>query len=299
MTLRLLIAMVLLTALMLQPAFAQDAADADAKKPKFGWKNNLVGNFGFSQTAFDNWQQGGENAWNWQFDVLGNFTNNRPKTIWENLFKTSYGRSKIGDDESKKSADQIRIESSLAYKMKLHVNPYIRVTGETQYTSGFDFKQDPKVEVSKFMNPGYFTQSAGLGYQPVEEFRTRFGVSLKQTVTTDDEFALRYTDQNPTDGKIDRIRSEIGAEWLNDYAKEFNENTAFISRLEFFSNLKAINQVDVRWDNLLTTKVTKFIAFTFAFELYYDRDISIKRQLKEVLSIGLTYAFLEPPAPKK
>ena len=88
------------------------------------------------------------------------------------------------------------------------------------------------------------------------------------------------------------MRSEVGVEWLNDFSKKFNENTVFTSKLEFFSNLKAINQVDVRWDNLLNTKVTKYIAFTFSFELFYDYDIDKKRQLKQILSIGLTYSFL-------
>ena len=263
----------------------------EEKKEKFGWDKNLVSNLGFSQTQFDNWQQGGENNWNWQLDILGNFVNNQPKTKWENVFKTSYGRSKIGDDESKKSADQIRIESTLNYKAQLHVNPYIRVTGETQYTSGFDFSTDPKLEISKFMNPGYFTESAGIGYEPVKEFRTRVGASLKQTVTTDDTLALRYTDDPEKDG-IQKIRSEIGVDWLNDFKKELNENTVLKSKLEFFSNLAALNEVDVRWDNHLSTKVTKYIAFTFTFELLYDRDIDRKRQLKEVLSIGLTYSFL-------
>ncbi len=39
--------------------FAQEAEEEQAE---YGWQKELVGGLNFSQTAFDNWAQGGENT---------------------------------------------------------------------------------------------------------------------------------------------------------------------------------------------------------------------------------------------
>jgi hypothetical protein len=59
-----------------------------------------------------------------------------------------------------------------------------------------------------------------------------------------------------------------------------------------FSNLEAINEVDVNWDNLISAKVSEYINVSFNLNLFYDRDISLSRQLKQTLAVGLTYSFL-------
>jgi hypothetical protein len=259
------------------------------EEPKIGWKNTVTGNLNFSQSSFSNWTQGGENNWAWQLDLHGKFENNRQKSNWTTTAKISYGRTKISDQESKKSADEIRLESVFTYKVNTYVNPYFAVTGETQLTKGFDFSQSPKVEISKFLDPGYFTESAGFGFEPFKDFKTRLGVALKQTVAS--AFAARYSD-DPETTEIEKIRSEIGAESATDFSRKLSENILFTAKLELFSNLKSFEAIDVRWDNVFSAKVSKYIGVSFNFKLLYDRDISLKRQIKQVLGVGVTYSFL-------
>jgi hypothetical protein len=56
--------------------------------------------------------------------------------------------------------------------------------------------------------------------------------------------------------------------------------------------VKTFKEIDVRWDNLFAAEIAKHLAVGFNFQIFYDRDISIKRQLKQILSVGFTYSLL-------
>lgn len=264
-------------------------AQEQAEAPKYGWENTILGNLNFSQSSFSNWAQGGENNWAWQLDLNGKFENKQEKYDWTTNAKVSYGRTKVGDQQSKKSADEIRMESVLTWKAGKTVHPYIAFTGETQLTKGYDFSTDPKTVISQFLDPGYFTESIGLGFEPFKDCKTRFGAALKQTVAND--FASRYSD-DPATTDIEKVRSEVGIESVSDFSRKVSENILFTTKLELFSDLSTFEEVDVRWDNVFSAKVSKYIGVSFNFKLLYDRDISLSRQIKQVLGVGLSYTFL-------
>jgi hypothetical protein len=276
-------------AVLAMNVFSQD--EEAAEEPKYGWSKEAVANLNFTQSSFDNWTQGGENTWAWLAGLSTRLINDQEKINWTNTGKFEYGQSKIGDDDSKKSADEIFIESVLSYKMKFHVNPYIAVNGRTQFASAYDYTVEPKDEISKFLNPGYFMESFGVEYKKEKIFRTRFGFAAKQTVVTDTVFAKRFTDKSDT-GKKEKVRNEIGLEWVSGYNKKIYGNIVYATTLEVFSNVKSFEEIDVRWDNLFSAEIAKYLAVSFNFQIYYDRDISIKRQLKQILSVGLKYSLL-------
>ncbi len=266
-------------------------AQEDEKELKIGWNNKAVGTLNFTQASFDNWAAGGENSWAWIFNLTGNFLRNQEKSKWNNFYKLEYGRGKVGDSEAKKSADEIFLESEYSHFFRPIWAGYIAVNGRTQFAEGFDYTTDPKTLTSKFLNPGYFRQSAGLKFDPSKKFSTRAGLSLKQTVVTDAMFAPLYTDDLDT-YEVEKLRSEIGLESVTTITYQVKENIIYVSFFDLFSNMKAINEIDVRWDNLLTAEVAKYITVSFNFQLYYDRDISIQRQLKQYLAVGVSYSIL-------
>ena len=75
-------------------------------------------------------------------------------------------------------------------------------------------------------------------------------------------------------------------------ARTLSENLLFTSKLELFPNLEASNEIDVAWDNLLAAKVQECVTVNLSVKILYDRDVSKKRQLRQSLAIGLTYALL-------
>ena len=216
-------------------------------------------------------------------DVNAKFANDQEKYNWTTSAKLSYGKAKVGDATAKKAADEIKLESVFTYKMNLHVNPYIAVTGLTQFTDGYAYTDARKVKISSFLDPGYFIQSIGVGYKPNKIIRTRFGAALKETVT--DKFSETF-------GQGETMRVEFGAESVTDAKVQISKTIIYTSKLELFSDFKSLDEIDANWDNLFSSKISDLITVSFNFKLMYDRDISVKRQLKQTLAVGLSYSLL-------
>lgn len=282
---------VIIAALIFSAAFIF-AQDKPAEPPKYGWQKAMVGGLNLTQTSFDNWKQGGENSYAWQVNLNFNFTNEQAKSNWANSGKLTYGANKTGSQEMRKSIDEIKLESVFTYKLGVMINPFIAVTGETQFAPGYNYSTTPKNQISAFMDPGYIRESAGVGFKPNEIVKTRLGVALKQTVTQSIDYPVNYADDPKTTDKIEKFKNEIGAESVTDVNWKVSENSLFTSKLELFSTLKTLNETDVNWDNILTTKISKYFNVNFNFKLFYDRDISKMRQIKQAIALGVSYSFL-------
>ncbi len=259
------------------------AQEDEKKEPVYGWQNLVIGNLNFTQNSFENWAAGGENSWAWQLDFSGNFTNDQQDFNWANSAKLSFGQAKVGDIGSRKAADEIKLESVYTYKLNDYLNPYAAATAQTQFVKGYAYTTDSKTAISDIFDPAYFTQSIGVGYKPNEIIKTRAGAALKETITN--KHAEIYSN-----GEKNRV--ELGAESVTDLNMQLSESILYTSKLELFSTLNAINEVDVNWDNVFAAKVSDYIKVTFNFKLFYDRDISPKRQLKQTLGAGLSYSFM-------
>ncbi|MBU2445170.1 MAG: DUF3078 domain-containing protein [Bacteroidetes bacterium] len=258
-------------------------------KPEFGWKKSVISNLNLTQATFENWTAGGENTLAWQLNLNTDFTLDEEKYNWANKGKFNFGQTKVGDQDTRKSDDEINLESVLIYKFGLYINPFASANFVTQFAKGYNYKAPTKIAISNFMDPGYVTLSAGVGYSPADYFKTRVGGAVKITSTKD--FPVPYAD-DPKTLAIEKTKTEWGLTSVTDYKRKIHDNIIYASKLELFSNLKAINEVDVRWDNLFSAKVTEYIAVGLNFQLFYDRDLSIKRQLKEALTLSITYSLL-------
>ncbi len=263
-------------------------AQEEEIKPEYGWKKEVVGNLNFTQNKFDNWKQGGEDSWSWQLDVNAKFENDQENYNWANTGKFSFGQTKVGDASSRKAADELKLESVYSHKIGLHLNPFFAVTAKTQISKGYNYTDSSKIAVSNILDPGYFTQSIGFGYKPNETIKTRFGAALKETIS--DEY--KYADDPETTPKIEKTKIEYGAESVTDLEVKISEHILFISKLEMFSNLEAINEVDINWDNVFSAKISEYLNVSFNFNLFYDRDIDKSRQIKQTLAVGLSYSLL-------
>jgi hypothetical protein len=261
----------------------------ETEEPEYGWKNQVIGTFTLTQAQFDNWSQGGENTLAWQLGMNGSFVFNAPISKWTNSGKLIYGQAKIGDLESRKSADEIRFESLYEYKLREQLHPYLSAQLITQMTKGYAYTEELKIPVSNLMDPGYITFGAGLMYTPAEYLNTRLGGATKITVSR--EYAVAITDDPETD-TIEKTAVEFGAQSVTELRRQLAENILLTSKLELFSNLNRMDEVDVRWDTSLAMKVTQYIDVSLNMELFYDSNISPKRQLKQLLALGLSYSFL-------
>ena len=273
--------------LILLPTVLLPAAEP-SPAPEEGWKKQVIADLSVSQAEFDNWSQGGEDTLSWQGGFHSKFTRDSSRRKWENSLDLTYGRTRIEGNPSRKTTDELKAESVLSFKTRGFLEPFVSASGRTQMTAGIVVVEGVDVETSNFLDPGYFQESAGLGYSKGESFTTRLGAALKQTVTSD---YPAWADDPSTPG-VEKTRSEAGASSVTEFKQKLGGNSLFTSKLDLFSNLKAADQVDVRWDNVLSTKVTKLLTFGAELDLVYDHDISRSRQIKQLLSFGFSYTLL-------
>ncbi len=260
------------------PALAQDNTE-------HGWKTKMVFSLSLTQASFSNWAKGGENALAWQTKLNSRFTNDQPNFNWDNKAKFTYGQSKVGDTGTRKTADDLKLETVYTRKWGIYINPFVSASAQSQFTSGYNYTGTTKTKVSQLLDPGYFTQSAGIGYSKTDEFKARLGATAKETYTRD---FPGYADDPNTPG-VEKTLIEGGITGVVELNKRVNENIVYTSELNIFSNLKAFNEIDVTWENLFTAKVAKYINVTLAIDLVYDRDTIAEWQFREVLSAGFSY----------
>jgi hypothetical protein len=128
-----------------------------------------------------------------------------------------------------------------------------------------------------------------LGFQHDRRIKTRIGAACKETVTRN--HPKPYSDDTGTT-EVEKTKIEPGAEWVTDLELKVHQNILFTSKVELFSNMKGIKATDVNWDNMFSSKVSKWITVSLNLRLFYDRDISVRRQIKQVLAVGLSYSLL-------
>ena len=262
---------------------AQDSATT------YGWAKTGVGTLTFTQNSFDNWAGGGEDSWSWLMNVNASMNRTEEGYTWNNNLKLAFGQSSVGGADARKSADELKFESVYTKLMGEFINPYAAFTARTQLMEGYVYDDmGNKMQSSGIFDPGYFTESIGVGYKPNDNIQTRFGAAAKQTIGSEDYF---YADDPDTAGEIETMKSEFGVESVTDVKMSLAQNILFTSKLEAFSNLEALKKVDVNWDNMFTAKVNDLINVSLNIKIYYDYDISSIRQLQQTLGIGVSYTL--------
>ncbi len=253
------------------------------------WNKSVLGGINLTQTGFDNWVAGGESAYAWQMNLNYKFVQTLEKTTWATSGRFAYGASKTGQADQRKSADEIKVESVLTYLLGSAINPFVAVTAETQFAPGYDYNAAPVIQISAHMDPGYFRESFGFGFDVREGVNTRLGLALKQTTTTD--YPAPYADDAAT-VEVETLRNEIGAESVTDISIKISKTAFYSSKLELFSAFKALDETDVNWDNTITAKISEHVNMNLNIKLIYDKDLSVKRQIKQAMALGLNYTFI-------
>jgi hypothetical protein len=257
--------------------------------PKPEWTHMLITGLTVTQVSHTDWVQGGENALAYTFTVDGKSVRDVTQTTWSNSYKIGYGQTRLGSKGLRKTEDKIELESVLTYKFGTHVNPYVSATFKSQFDDGFKYDDvaGTRVKTSARFDPAYLTQAVGIGYQPVEQVKTRLGAGLREVFSSN----LGYAD-DPATATVEDSKVEGGLESVTDVSMQFEENILFTSKLEMFSPFNNPDVVIVRSDNMLVAKVSKYISMNLNVQFINNANILARTQVKQSLALGLTYTLL-------
>lgn len=275
-------------ALVLAGSVAAQEATPPPAVPPGPWTHSLVAGLTATQVSFKDWAQGGENAFSWAANLDGKHVWAKDELSSANTYKFAYGQAQIGSQGVRKTDDKIDLESVLTYVMGTYVNPYFAATFKTQFTKGFLYRPIGDSVVSDMFDPAYLTQSAGVGYQPIPEVKTRLGAALREVLTS--KYA-QYTD-DPSTVEIEKTRVEGGLESVTNVDWKIEENVLFTSKLEMFASFKQLDAIIVRNDNTLAAKVSKFFTVNLNVVLINDHVISSRTQIKQTIAFGFSYVLI-------
>lgn len=250
-----------------------------------GWKAGVNGH----QAAYSNWSQGGVNTISATTSTVfyARFRDGR----YAYGFSTNlrYGWALLNGKDARKTDDKIAINNRFSYNFKdKRFNIFGNLNFASQFYKGYRYGgEEPKL-ISRFFAPAYFTQVAGLSFEPAGFLNLEAGIALKETIVRDSLLATRYgLDKGET------LRFEPGYSLGLVLAKKLLENVKWVSAVETFSNARQhVRSTDLTFSSELTGKINNFLRTSFQFVLVYDEDFSKQVQTKQVLSMGLSYSIL-------
>jgi len=262
------------------------------------WNTSTTATINFSQVSLTNWAAGGKSSMSGLFMFKYDANYKKDKLSWDNSFDLRYGFIKEKDTDLRKSDDLIDISSKLGYEAGGGWN-YAGLLGfKSQFASGYNYDEDPRKLISKFMAPGYLNAALGMDYKTDGLSVLLAPVSGKFTFVSADE--IDGEDFGLDAGK--KVRSELGATVKVEYKTDVVKNVTLDTKLNLFSNyLDNPQNVDVDWKVQFNLKVNDYLSANLITHLIYDDDVKIddpdtgtsgaRLQFMESFGVGLTFKF--------
>ncbi|WP_111669654.1 DUF3078 domain-containing protein [Algoriphagus litoralis] len=282
-------------------AQAQDSLGI-AKSDTSYWLKEISGGLNINQASFSgNWTGGGVNSIAFSTNLLVRANYAKGKWTWDNTLDLIYGVVKNQDEDGRKSNDRIYLDTKLGHKLSSKWNVYFAANFLSQFAPGYNFDEDPKALISKWLNPGYLTTGLGFEYKPNSEFSLRLSPFSPRITFMTDTTIYR---QVPSNYGVE-IGEKIRYEWLAwnvqaDWNKKISENLTFTMRYSLYANLEtlAFNSLDHRLDLGLVAKITKAVNVSLSSLIIYDIDQDEKIQFSQGLSLGVAFKRGNFPDPK-
>ncbi len=263
-------------------AFAETESNDEESKWNFNWRASLNG----TQASYSNWSQGGVS----NLAIIGTSVASAKFQSDKNVFSSTldlrYGQTRVEDEDFRKSADLIRWRSKYIRKLSDERWGLLgQVNLETQFDVGRN--NDTNVIESDFFSPAYITEILGINFQPDEYFSASFGASARQTIVMRDSLVTRY---GVSEGE--NFRNELGFSLILEYEREVLPNIIYSGYLETFTNpTNNVFKSDFLFTNELTGRITDNISANFELSFQYNEDFIDEIQVKQILSVGISYVF--------
>jgi hypothetical protein len=282
------------------------AYGADSTNVPGKWQTTLEAGLAAAQSSYsDNWGGGQSGSINWVANLHG--VANRQLTSLvrtENDLKLQFGQTHNQTDSTKKwqtpikSSDRIRFDTVWKFSLRAYVDPYAAGYVETEF-------YDATVPAHKLaLSPLEFSESAGISRDITKtastKLMTRLGFALRQKI-------IKTSVADPVNpGIYSTATSRVndgGIEWVTDLTQTLHKSLTYTSKLTvfkalFISNNPLENDPDrkdfwktpsVNWDNILTANVTKIVQVSLAWQLLYDKPISLSGRFRQTLALGVNW----------
>ncbi|MET3113053.1 hypothetical protein AAKU52_000774 [Pedobacter sp. CG_S7] len=261
------------------------------------WNTKTSIGINLNQAAFsNNWSGGGVNSM-----AIAGIINYKTEYRKEDFSYAqevilNYGKVKNRDQLEKKTVDRIYWDHKVAVQLSKNWYLFGSVNFESQFDKGFSYSRpnngnEVAALLSRFMSPGYLTESFGFEYKPNKFFSTRIGTgTARQTFVLDTAI---HNDKNKNFGVPigSQIRNELAFQVVTNYDKDIFKNINLKMKYMMFVPYDDIGFTNHRLDVALTAKVNRFMNTSITGVGLYDKNTSSQIQGSQTLSLGLVFIF--------
>lgn len=298
-------------------------------KPPSNWTEKNQLGFDLSQIAFVNWSAGGTSSISGLFKGEFSRTYLKGNNKWFNELIMKYGLNKQEETETRKTDDAIQFNSTYGFRKDTASNWYYsaKFNFNTQFTNGYNYP-NRDVPISRPFAPAYVFLGAGAENSNKEKNRTFYfsPITLKTTLVLDQDLANQGSfgvkkaiyapdPSDPTQQILikegQKVKAEFGILFTAYNKSEIYKNVFYENRLSLYTDyLNRFGNVDIDYDTRLDLVVNAYVKANIGVHLIYDDDIKNKKdvvdpttgsktqitegpkmQLRQVLGVGLVYAF--------
>lgn len=263
------------------------------------WKTKTSVNLNINQASFsDNWKGGGVNSL-----AIGGLLNNKAEYSKNNYSYVSeiilqYGKVRNKSQLQKKTTDRIYWDNKASFQLSKNWYFFASINFESQFDNGYSYSKntdgsEKETIISKFMGPGYLTESLGFEYKPNKFFSTRIGTgTARQTFVLDTNlYKTNKKNFGVLPGK--KFKNELAFQIVSAYEKEVFTNINLKTRYAMFipyENFGLVN-IDHRLDVAITAKINRFMNTSITGVILYDKDTDTKVQASQTLALGFAFIF--------
>lgn len=281
------------------------------------WERSNALGLDVNQISFVNWSVGGNNS----VAILGkaHFVRKYTKKYmnWHNELILKYGLNSQEGQETRKTDDQIQLNSTFGYRKDTISNWYYsaKFNFQTQFANGYQYPNTTD-EISGPFSPAYIFLGVGSEYirkdlglnayfSPLTNKTT---LVLNQTLADKGAFGVDGARRDAEGNIIEHgknSRTEVGILLTNNIKRQIFKNIMLDHRLTLYTDyLNNFGNVDVNWQLQLDMTVNEYVKANIGTHIIYDDDVKAteeidgavvqvgpKIQLKQMLGVGLSYTF--------
>ena len=132
--------LLLLSLLLSITAFSQKNQSTNDSIVK--WKKSGKITLLINQSAFSNWQAGGDNNFAGNMNLNYDFNYHNGDWVWDNKILASYGMSYDKIDGTRKTDDRLELNTIVAKEIKNNLGTSFFTNFKTQFAKGYQYEED-------------------------------------------------------------------------------------------------------------------------------------------------------------
>ncbi|WP_435261145.1 DUF3078 domain-containing protein [Tenacibaculum sp. nBUS_03] len=264
-------------------SLSQEKKDSISKK--WDVTGKLV--FLFNQSTFSNWVAGGSNTIAGNVAINYDFNYKKSNWRWDNKVTSIYGLSYVDGQGIRKTGDRFEYNSLLGLKANNYWFFSFLSNFKTQYSRGYDYKKTPKLPISDFLSPAYWSFGPGMLWKKSDNQKINIAPATSRFTFVSDEFSGKYG--VPLG---DNSSFSLGFDLSAYFKFDVMQDVQMENILTVYSDyLNSPQNIDIDYQMRFFIKVNEYLSMNLGFHAVIDDNASSKIQFKQVFGLGLNYIF--------